>query len=98
MASKKAIAMKVMAVHNGQEAMLGISDMAGMVCKDGRKKKDITSTSQQQQKDGLDIVVERALREIVDLIGIEKSMSIGGILRLSTTTFMSGEIEDIWEC
>jgi hypothetical protein len=43
MASKKAIATKVMAVHNEHEVMLGISGMADMVCKDRKKDRTITS-------------------------------------------------------
>ena len=47
MAPKKAITMKVIAVHNEHKIMFGINGMVGIIFRDGRKKKEKISTSQQ---------------------------------------------------
>lgn len=47
MAPKKTITMKVIAVHNEHKIMFGINGMAGIIFRDGQKKKEKISTSQQ---------------------------------------------------
>lgn len=86
LASKKAIAMKVMAASNIHEVMQGISGMAGMVSDGSSHRKINTKVSTRQQKlDDLEIVVGWALRERVKLVGIQETMANGGVLRLSST-------------
>ena len=77
------MSMKVMSVQNVHEVMLGISGMAGMISNGTHKKKGKKATTNAQKLEDLDLVVEWALKERLNLVGIQETMANGGVLRLS---------------
>jgi len=82
LASKKAIAMKVMGLSTAHEVMQGIVGMAGIVSNNNRKRGK-ASTNKEQRLNDLDVVVGWALKHRINLVNIEKALAGDGIVRLS---------------